>query len=520
MAAKKLAFELIKGATLPTMVMGDRHRLQQILTHLLENGLQFTKRGCVTMSTVLIDQDDATMHVRFAVEDTGIGIKPENKATLFSLFSKLPPGDEAAGRQSNFARKGRGAGVGLAISQQLIELMGGEIKCESEYGRGSRFEVSIALEKTPSMASIDDLPASPHPARVALHAPREGKPKAAPGAAAAEVSAEAGGKAKSLHVLVVEDNELNSWVVCNMLEAHGHTVARAFDGTEAVEAMAEQLQAIPTPGSTPRAFDLVLMDCSMPVMDGCTATALIRQMEAATSGPIDREPVPIVALTAFAMSRDRARCLQAGMDDYLTKPVECATLLKLIGRLARRGTQKHEPLLGALATPPDGKGDSFDATQHSPHSDIPALEAHYHARVRKITRSLQQSAQRAQLPIVQLEAEQLLGLSVLPELRAVRDAVQRVLSLCATDPAAACTAVVEVANTVRAALGAEKDSSSVEAPVVVQSSSGNLLFRAPHRAVPTSFAPQNTERSSFAPTAASSAARPHSGRIATGPHML
>ena len=87
MAAKKLAFELIKGATLPTMVMGDRHRLQQILTHLLENGLQFTKRGCVTMSTVLIDQDDATMHIRFAVEDTGIGIKPENKATLFSLFS-------------------------------------------------------------------------------------------------------------------------------------------------------------------------------------------------------------------------------------------------------------------------------------------------------------------------------------------------------------------------------------------------------------------------------------------------
>ena len=169
------------------MVMGDRHRLQQILTHLLENGLQFTKRGCVKMSAELIDQDDATMHLRFSVEDTGIGIKPENKATLFSLFSKLPPGDEAARRQSDFARKGRGAGVGLAISQQLIELMGGEIKCESEYGRGSRFEASIALEKTPSMASIDDLPASPHPARVALHAPREGKPKAAP-AAAAEVS--------------------------------------------------------------------------------------------------------------------------------------------------------------------------------------------------------------------------------------------------------------------------------------------------------------------------------------------
>ena len=246
----------------------------------------------------------------------------------------------------------------------------------------------------------------------------------------------------------------------------------------------------------------------MPVMDGCTATALIRQMEAATSGPIDREPVPIVALTAFAMSRDRARCLQAGMDDYLTKPVECATLLKLVGRIARRGTTKLAPPLGTLATQPDGKGDAGDAGAHSPASDIPALEAHYRARVRKITRSLQQSAQRAQLPIVQLEAEQLLGLSVLPELRAVRVAVQRVLSLCATDPAAACTAVVEVAATVRAALGAEKDSPPVEPPVVVRPSSGEgpLLFRAPRSAVPTSFAPQNAERSSFAPTAAASAA--------------
>ena len=140
------------------------------------------------------------------------------------------------------------------------------------------------------------------------------------------------------------------------------------------------------------------------------------------------------------------------MDDYLTKPVECATLLKLIGRVARRTSQKLESPLGALAMQPDGKGESGDAGAQSPASDIPALEAHYRARVRKITRSLQQSAQRAQLPIVQLEAEQLLGLSVLPELRAVRVAVQRVLSLCATDPAAACTAVVEVATTVRAAL--------------------------------------------------------------------
>ena len=190
------------------------------------------------------------------------------------------------------------------------------------------------------------------------------------------------------------------------------------------------------------------------------------------------------------------------MDDYLTKPVECKTLLKFIGRIVRRskrGTPK-----GARGTPTEGKdggggGGDAASSSSSPATDIPALEAHFRARVRKITRSLQQGAQRAQLPIVQLEADQLLGLSVLPELRAVRAAVQRVLSLCATDPAAACAAVAEVVAAVRAA---DKDAPStlpaVDAPMV-KSSSGSVLTRAPHVAVPASLAPQNAERHSFAP---------------------
>ena len=211
MAAKKLDFEVHCGPTLPTMVMGDSYRLRQILTHLLENALQFTKRGSVQMSAVLIEQNDETMHLRFAVEDTGIGIKPEDRAALFSLFSKLPTVAEVSTDFARSSRTGRGAGVGLAISQQLIELMGGEIKVESEYGRGSRFEASLALEKTLSMSSASLFDegvalASPHPAQVAL-APPSPCPADPPAAT----------PTKGLHVLVVEDNELNSWVVCQLV---------------------------------------------------------------------------------------------------------------------------------------------------------------------------------------------------------------------------------------------------------------------------------------------------------------
>ena len=150
------------------------------------------------------------------------------------------------------------------------------------------------------------------------------------------------------------------------------------------------------------------------------------------------------------------------MDDYLTKPVDCKTLLKFIGRIARRS--KRGTPRGVRGTPPEdtpedkgGGGGDAASCSSSPATDIPALEAHFRARVRKITRSLQQGAQRAQLSIVQIEADQLLGLSVLPELRAVRGAVQRVLRLSATDPAAACAAVAEVVAAVRAAFGTDKD---------------------------------------------------------------
>ena len=211
------------------------------------------------------------------------------------------------------------------------------------------------------------------------------------------------------------------------------------------------------------------------------------------------------------------------MDDYLTKPIECKTLLKFIGRIARRS--KRGTPRGVRGTPPEDKGgDGGDAAScsSSPATDIPALEAHFRARVRKITRSLQQGAQRAQLSIVQIEADQLLGLSVLPELRAVRGAVQRVLSLSATDPAAACAAVAEVVAEVRAAFGTDKDKDEPSTlPAVntamAKSSSGNVLARAPHVTVPASLAPQNAERSSFAPTAASSAAAPPAAAPAAAP---
>jgi len=244
-------------------------------------------------------QEDDALHVTFSVEDTGIGIKPEGKAELFSLFKKLNRGGGGGGGDSSFGggatnkgevaaqggggdgpsdyrRQGRGAGVGLAICQQLIELMGGDIRCESEYGRGSRFDVTVGLEKTLSTSSVNDECASssssqsraaaaaaspllnnahgkPMPPPPPRRPPAAAQQVAAPSSAAAAAAAGGGGTSggvgtggggagagagaggrrggggapdplRSMDVLVVEDNELNSWVVCNMLEAHGHRV--------------------------------------------------------------------------------------------------------------------------------------------------------------------------------------------------------------------------------------------------------------------------------------------------------
>ena len=257
--------------------VGPADRVRQVLVNLLGNAVKFTAAGSVTLAVTAADGTDGDAGlVRFAVTDTGIGIPPERLDRLFKTFSQV---------DSSTARKYGGTGLGLAISRQLAGLMGGSVGVDSEVGRGSTFWFTARL---PVDASAP--PVAP-----------------APGAAAVPA-----GPAADVHgrVLVAEDNDVNQMVVGEMLRRLGYDHDVVVDGRAAVTA---------TAGG---GYDLVLMDCQMPEMDGFEATAAIRAREAARGGG----RLPVVALTANAIKGDRERCQASGMDDYLTKPLNSADL--------------------------------------------------------------------------------------------------------------------------------------------------------------------------------------------------
>ena len=262
---------------LPGAVLGDPTRLRQVLFNLVGNAVKFTERGHVTVRAAQLRQPDGAAVLRFEVEDSGIGIDAEAQARLFQRFSQA---------DGSTARRYGGTGLGLAISRELVSLMGGEIGVASAPGKGSRFWFT--------------LPCRPAAAEALAPAPAPAPPRA-----------------RAARILVVEDNEVNQLVVVRMLTRGGHEVEVAREGSEAIARLAA------------RPFDLVLMDVHLPGMDGLTATRRIREMAAASAS------VPIVALTANAMAGDRDRYLAAGMNDYVSKPIDAATLLGVIARALR-----------------------------------------------------------------------------------------------------------------------------------------------------------------------------------------
>ena len=261
---------------------GDPGRLRQILLNLVSNAVKFTREGSVTLRCNIVRNDGDRCELAFEVEDTGIGIAPERQQQIFSAFVQ---GDTSTTRQFG------GTGLGLAISQQIVHLMDGEINFESEEGKGSRFWFRISLDRA------DDVPAEES------HADR-----------ATEFSSPS--EPINARVLLVEDNPVNQKVANLMLERIGCSVDSVANGLEAIEAF------------TRLPYDLVLMDCQMPEMDGYEATRMIRTME--NSG----RRTPVIALTANAMKGDRDRCLASGMDDYLAKPVDRKHLEQTIRRWA------------------------------------------------------------------------------------------------------------------------------------------------------------------------------------------
>ena len=276
-AGTLLACEFDADSTL--QVCGDPMRFRQIVTNLLGNALKFTERGSVTLSCQQLPPraSDTRTWLRVRVQDTGVGISPEKLAQLFQRFKQA---DASTTRQFG------GSGLGLVITKHLLELMGGEIHAESQPGRGSTFWFDLPFDAPRGRHAPDPLVQ-----RVALRG--------------------------SARILVAEDNLINQQVVQSLLGHMGASVRLVANGEQALAAVQHE------------PFDLVLMDCQMPQMDGLEATRRIRAWEQARDGPA---PLRIVALTANALAGDREACLAAGMDDYLSKPVTSAKLAAVLER--------------------------------------------------------------------------------------------------------------------------------------------------------------------------------------------
>ncbi len=279
---KQLEFSTPRAADLPRELVGDPNRLRQVLTHLTANAIKFTEKGHVAIRVAARDLDERQLELEFQVSDTGIGIPEDRRATIFEPFQQA---DTSATRRFN------GIGMGLALAKQLVTLMGGRLWVESEEGKGSQFHFTVKLKR-----SVNPNP-SVNPA--------------ARGAIAWE---------RPLRILVAEDSPTNQLIARASLTKAGHTVVIAQNGLEAVRAYAASRAA---PGTPP--FDLVLMDVSMPEMDGLEATRTIRAAEKSDGGHL-----LIVAMTAFATQEYHDQCLAAGMDAYVTKPVRIAELREAI----------------------------------------------------------------------------------------------------------------------------------------------------------------------------------------------
>ncbi|MCG8461475.1 MAG: ATP-binding protein [Holophagales bacterium] len=273
-----LELEVEVTRSFPTRLLGDPTRLRQVLINLVANAIKFTEEGKVRVRVEQERFDTRGARLRFEVEDTGIGISPEARDKLFETFSQA---DDSTSRRYG------GTGLGLAICHRLVELMGGEIGVESEVGVGSRFWFTLSF-----MPAYQRLPVAPEPAT-------EAHPRVAP---------------ENVRVLLAEDNPVNQIVALGQLEALGYIADAVDNGYQVLDALEE------------RRYDLVLMDCQMPELDGYEATRCIRQREADGTG------IPIIAITAHAMKGDREKCLEAGMNDYISKPFQQDDLRSVLER--------------------------------------------------------------------------------------------------------------------------------------------------------------------------------------------
>ncbi|WP_052507381.1 PAS domain S-box protein [Desulfonatronovibrio magnus] len=281
---------------LPSCVKGDELKILQILTNLMGNALKFTEHGRISLDVSILNQEDNHIWLEFSIADTGPGIPETSRNSLFEKFSQV---------DSSASRKHGGTGLGLAICKQLVDLMEGKMGVDSTPGKGSRFWFRIKL-LTQKVCNLESDQSA------------EDNKKSSQPASSAPAS-----------ILLAEDNEVNQMVAEKILKKMGHKLDMVSDGYKAVEAFEQ------------KSYDLILMDIQMPGMDGLEATRKIRQLEKNTN----TTRIPIIALTAHAMTEDKNKSIKAGMDDYLTKPVRTQDISKTLQKWINMNTEpaSHQP---------------------------------------------------------------------------------------------------------------------------------------------------------------------------------
>jgi signal transduction histidine kinase/ActR/RegA family two-component response regulator len=285
---KQLPLDIEVSPEVPARLVGDPVRIRQILVNLVGNAIKFTERGRVAVGVAVTPVDEATLELAITVRDTGIGIPDAKQQVIFDAFSQA---------DASTTREYGGTGLGLTISARLAALMGGRITVRSREGEGSEFRATLRVQVAPAVSE------SQAPAAEALLATLTSH-------------------GHTPHILLVEDNPVNQRVAQGMLRKLGFDVSTAGNGREALDRVAE------------RAFDAILMDVQMPEMNGLEATRAIRERENGSG-----QRVPILALSANAMQADRDAGAAAGMDDYLTKPIDMVALRDALARVGAFGTQ-------------------------------------------------------------------------------------------------------------------------------------------------------------------------------------
>lgn len=281
---------------LSQVLVGDPYRLNQVILNLLSNAIKFTEKGNIDISCRVIKQTPANQQIEIIVQDTGIGMAPEYVNNLFQKFSQ---------EDNSVARKFGGTGLGMSIIREIVDLMGGNIRVDSRKGEGTLVSITLTFKK--------------------------GNEKDLPGKNTELYNTE---MLQGKKVLIVDDNEMNRLVAATILKSYNVAVAEADSGPNAIELMRNQT------------FDMVLMDIQMPGMNGYEAASIIRK-------EISKE-IPLVALTANAISGEQQKCLDAGMDDYISKPFDEGDFISLICKRLAGGDVNHlTPLsLPELSTPP------------------------------------------------------------------------------------------------------------------------------------------------------------------------